>query len=155
MFAFLGCLAFALAALSVPEASAAKAAYIGNAKCKACHIKAYKAWKKTAHAKAFASLKEAEAKDAKCLECHTTGFGKGGYAVGKDTLLIHVGCEACHGPGSLYKATEVMKDKAKAKEAGLVIPDAKFCESCHNKKSPTFKGFNFEKAKETGIHKQG
>jgi hypothetical protein len=38
----------------------------------------------------------------------------------------------------------VMKDKAKAIAAGLVIPTKELCVKCHNAESPNFKGFDFE-----------
>ncbi len=132
------------------SAGEAKHSYIGAAKCKMCHLKQYKAWGETKHAKAFAALKEAEAKDAKCVKCHVTGYGKGGYAVGgsKDPDLANVQCEVCHGPGSDYKTAAVMKDKEKSKAAGLIVPDEKVCVGCHNKESQNFKEFNFEKMKD-------
>jgi hypothetical protein len=40
----------------------------------------------------------------------------------------------------------IMKDRAKAVAAGLVIPDEGTCLTCHNDKSPTFKGFDFASA---------
>jgi hypothetical protein len=40
-------------------------------------------------------------------------------------------CEACHGPGSEYKAIAIMKDPAKALAAGLVMPAKAFCATCH------------------------
>lgn len=42
-------------------------------------------------------------------------------------------CESCHGPGSEYKAKAVMEDPARARAAGLVIPDKDFCAQCHKK----------------------
>ena len=36
-----------------------------------------------------------------------------------------------------------------AQEAGLIMPDETVCVTCHNEKSPTFKGFEFaERIKE-------
>jgi len=110
------------------------ATYIGADKCKLCHKIEYTSWATTKHAKAFDSLKPEEKTKKECYECHVTG-GK--------TELPGVQCEACHGPGSGYKTISVMKDKQKAIAAGLVIPTEKVCVQCHNKKSPTFKGFNF------------
>lgn len=40
-------------------------------------------------------------------------------------------CESCHGPGSAYKTMAIMKDPAKARAAGLVIPERSFCSQCH------------------------
>jgi len=42
-------------------------------------------------------------------------------------------CENCHGPGSEYKAKAVMEDPARARAAGMVIPDKDFCAQCHKK----------------------
>ena len=118
--------------------------YIGNKGCKMCHQGAkngeiYEKWATTGHAKAFANL-PAEAKTNKeCFACHTTGYGKaGGYAPDAKNAaeLEGVGCEACHGPGSDYKALSVMKDPAKAKAAGLIAPDEKVCVACHVGKVP-------------------
>lgn len=40
-------------------------------------------------------------------------------------------CEGCHGPGSEYKRSSVMKDAKKARAAGLVDPPKEFCAKCH------------------------
>ena len=149
----------------VSTANANDVKYIGAKKCKACHIKWYKAWEKTAMANSFENLKpnvKAEEKkkagldpakdyttDAKCLKCHTTGYGKpGGFKNMTETpKLVNVQCEACHGPGSNYKA--VMKKNKKTwketgytsdelKSIGLIIPseDEKGCLVCHGGDSP-------------------
>jgi hypothetical protein len=117
--------------------------YVGDSKCKKCHIKEHKSWSKTAKGKAFETLKPGEKADAKkahgldpdkdytkdetCLACHTQGFGhKGGYAVpdpaDKNAVkaaskLEGVGCESCHGPGSAYIEVfeDIMKSKRKYK----------------------------------------
>ncbi len=120
------------------QIASAQHTYLGAEKCgKLCHKIEYNSWSTTKHAKAFASLKPADQAKAECVECHVTG-GK------KD--LPGVQCEACHGPGSDYNKLTVMKDKAKAVAAGLIIPTEKDCVRCHNKKSPNFKGFNFAEA---------
>jgi len=145
--------------LSTADAGGAK--YIGAKKCKACHMKQYKAWKKTKMAKSFENLKpgvKAEAKkkagldpdkdyttDKDCLRCHTTGYGKpGGFkSLAETPKLINVQCEACHGPGSKYK--KIMKKNKKFKLAevqvvGYVFPKEakaeKECLECHGGDSP-------------------
>jgi len=130
--------------------------YVGEKKCKMCHKDEHKSWLETKHAKAFDVLKPEDKKKDSCVVCHVTGFGVA------DTLFEGVQCEACHGPGSLYKSTKIMsKKKYKenreaqhklALEAGLVIPDEKTCTGCHNKKSPSFKGFDYKKMKAKGVH---
>lgn len=145
--------------------TAGAADYIGGKKCKACHIKQYKAWEKTSMANSFENLnpnvKVEEKKkagldpakdyttDAKCLKCHTTGYDKpGGFKNMEETpKLANVQCEACHGPGSNYK--KVMKKNKKTwkengytsdelKSVGLIIPseDEKTCLVCHGGDSP-------------------
>ncbi len=126
--------------------------YVGVNKCKMCHKgekkgMVFEKWEKSAHAKAFESLKaKGEDKNPKCLECHVTGFNAGGYKIGEANALdfANVQCEACHGPGSEYKTMSIMKDKKLAIEKGLVVPTEASCKKCHNEKSPTFKGFNFK-----------
>lgn len=156
---------FVMALFVVTNANAGDAKYIGVKKCKACHIKQYKAWKKTNMANSFENLKHAvkgEEKtkagldpnkdythDAKCLKCHTTGYGKaGGFTSIEETpKLANLQCEECHGPGSEY--SKVMKGNKKKwktegytseelKKVGLVIPseEEKGCKICHGEDSP-------------------
>lgn len=67
-----------------------------------------------------------------CGDCHDVQFESwaGSAHAGRTPPLD---CEDCHGPGSQYKAKAVMKDPAKARAAGLVIPDKAFCAKCHKK----------------------
>ena len=138
--------------------------YVGAEKCKMCHKgdakgKVWEIWEASAHAKAYQTLVakgDGSEKNAECLTCHVTGFGKpSGFAVGDSTKanLANIGCESCHGPGADYKAMAVMKDPAKAKEAGLIVPTAETCKGCHNEKSPTFKGFDFAEHGKKIMHK--
>jgi hypothetical protein len=149
--------------------------YVGVDGCtKACHKsdaagKQLDIWKSSKHSQAYTSLTTPEAdKIAKekgfstpaaetpaCLKCHvlgkdidpselTDGFKK------EDGVQ----CETCHGPGSDYKAMSIMKDKAKAIENGMFVPDQSFCTKCHNSESPTFKGFNYDEAWAKISHKK-
>ena len=81
------------------------ASFVGSEACLECHRSAAQVWRASGHAHAFRTLvkKKADA-DPKCVGCHTIGFGSpSGYrrefAGGK---LTEVGCESCHGPGSLH-----------------------------------------------------
>jgi hypothetical protein len=81
------------------------ASFAGTPKCLGCHASAATVWAGSAHAHAFATLgsRNADA-DPKCVACHTVGFGSAsGYRreFGA-TNLVDVGCESCHGPGSLH-----------------------------------------------------
>ena len=124
--------------------------YVGADKCKGCHKgekngEVFEKWLESKHAKAFDLLKGDEQKNPKCLACHTTGYGKETEAAPE--ALHGVQCEACHGPGAEYKSKKVMEDKKAAQAAGLLIPNAKTCtDNCHNKNSPNFKEFDFDKS---------
>jgi hypothetical protein len=66
----------------------------------------------------------------KCKVCHKIQFESwNGSAHGKRDPPLD--CEGCHGRGSGYKTIAVMKDPAKARAAGLVMPAKTFCETCH------------------------
>jgi hypothetical protein len=129
------------------------AQYVGSKKCKLCHIKGgiYKRWEKMRHATNFATLKpehytmKDELTGRMCLDCHTTGYGEpsGFVSVEKTPHLTSVGCESCHGPGSLHvawnKKTE-NRNKVKARDPAALKELAKTidrdpgsrCIRCHN-----------------------
>lgn len=167
LFLLLTGLALALF-LTVP--ASADHMFVGANTCKMCHTGAakgdqYGIWAASPHAKAFETLKTPEAEKAakekglkvpaseapECLKCHVTGFGADAAMFdAKFDKTQGVQCEACHGPGSDYKKIDVMKDHAKAVEAGLnpmQVADGtaeKTCVKCHNQESPFFKGFKFD-----------
>ncbi|MCF8370880.1 MAG: cytochrome c family protein [Bacteroidales bacterium] len=135
--------------------------YIGAAKCKMCHNKAatgeqYKKWAEGPHANAMKSLSNEKSMeyakangiadpttDAKCIKCHSTA---GSIDASKNIGVKSdegVSCESCHGPGSAYKSKAIMQDHAKSLANGLIVPDQKLCESCHNEKNPFHKPFNY------------
>lgn len=138
--------------------------YIGAAKCKMCHNKPatgeqFKIWSAGPHANAMKSLSnEASMKyaaengiadpttDAKCIGCHSTA----GAIDANLNMGVKpdegVSCESCHGPGSKYKSNAIMKDRAKAIENGMIVPDKNTCLGCHNEKNPFHKPFNYEEA---------
>jgi hypothetical protein len=155
--------------------------FIGNNKCKPCHLQQFKSWETTNMAKAYEILKPGERADAKkkagldpakdytadpkCLACHTTGYGEtGGFvSVEKTPALVGVGCEMCHGAGGEYIKPEHMSLKnkeyklAEVVKAGLVAPvTGDRCTTvCHNEKSPFFKKgepFDFATRKSEGTH---
>lgn len=151
----IGLVVFLLAAAGVfTLAGGAAPTYVGSDKCKICHKDQYTPWEASKHSKAWSALKPEEQKKAECIKCHSTdGEGK----------FPNVGCEACHGPGSEYKSPNIMNKQKWAADpagqlklataAGLVAkPDEKVCVKCHNKQSPTFKGFNFAQMKEKIKH---
>lgn len=152
--------------------------YVGVKRCRVCHMAEAKAWEQTKMAKVFELLKpgvRAEAKkshnldpdkdytqDSTCLQCHTTGYGKGGFQSLEATPdLAGVTCEACHGPGGGFLKPNLMSlsnkefKLADVQAAGLVLPDVKTCQNCHNEKSPfadKATQFDFEQRKKQGVH---
>ena len=153
----------------VPAGDVKGAEYIGSNKCKMCHMKEYKAWSETKHAHALENLaaagadtvkataamlkfelKGAAAKTDECVVCHTTGFHlAGGYPAADSTLnanVAFVGCEGCHGPGSIHKAA-AKEDKKKTINGGVT---ENMCKACHTPEmSPKFA---FAEYKTKGVH---
>jgi hypothetical protein len=129
--------------------------YVGSRTCKKCHDSAYKVWTKTPHSHAYQTLVDdrwpsLRQYDPECVMCHVTGFNyEGGFTDAvKTPLLENVGCESCHGPGSVHaanpndpvwqarmmnnnkwKAPEDETPQAKARRQGEI---EKFCVECHN-----------------------
>ncbi|MFH1314507.1 MAG: cytochrome c family protein [Candidatus Eisenbacteria bacterium] len=130
-----------------------KPSYVGAGRCKVCHLDTYNSWKTTIHARSLSTLKAEDAQDSTCLRCHTTGFGDGGYGAKVNIIdLAGVQCEACHGAGSLYSRSSVMRQPDISRELGLVAVDSTTCTTCHNDKSPTFKGFAYKAGLLTATH---
>ena len=126
--------------------------YTGSKRCASCHFEQFMAWKKTKHAKAFSLLPDDYATDAKCVKCHTTGYGEasGFKDISSTPSLAGITCETCHGPGSKHEeVSQKFKNKKtlSAEEDKLVrgtiwrmIPK-NVCVECHlmqgHKKSET------------------
>jgi len=172
--------ALLLVGLTASLGRAEEFAYVGTKNCKKCHLKEYNSWAKTKMGMAFDSLKpgaDKEAKvaagldgdkdytkDASCVGCHTTGYGKPGGFVDMETTpdLANVGCESCHGPGGTYTKDQYMSFKNKtfkseelAKVGFVAKPGAEQCQDCHNDKNPLApKGytFDYDAIKDKGIH---
>ena len=153
-----------------------KPEFIGAKKCKLCHSKPklggaeYLKWEKGPHAKAYESLKTEEARkigqqagvadpasDDKCLVCHITAH----VFDTEEERAEGIGCERCHGPGSLYKSKKVMEDYEAAIAAGMrrikgeneeetLKNIEKLCRECHGlehkDKNPAAKEFKLDEA---------
>jgi len=151
--------------------------FVGSNKCKTCHNKAevgsqYSIWLEGSHASSLETLKSDASKaiakkmglktdpteSPECLICHVTGWGtKSGYQLSVDPTnkravktngdLSRVGCESCHGPGSVYKSKKNMIGIAGGSidgaSMGLTTIVEATCTVCHNSDSPTFKPFDF------------
>ena len=137
--------------------------YVGASACKLCHKaelqgRQYVIWQSSLHAKSFANLDTAKAveigqaagvakpaENAQCLGCHAP------LAVKAPELKSEgVTCEVCHGPGSGYKKLNIMQDREKAVQNGLVLYNADpgaiqaHCLKCHQ--NPHGNPFDFRTA---------
>jgi hypothetical protein len=156
-------------------AGAAEHKFVGTAKCAMCHKSAaqgeqFPKWQASKHSKAFQTLASPKAleiakakgiadpqKAPECIKCHVTAAGVDTSMVGpKYAIADGVGCESCHGAGADYIKKSTMEGVAggtiKPETVGLTLPDKATCEKCHNKESPTFTAFDFDKAKAAIAH---
>lgn len=103
--------------------------YVGSATCGVCHKVVYRHWLTTRHGAAYNTLVAMGHQfDPECIACHTTGYGyvSGFLSEKENKHLIDVGCESCHGAGSLHTAN--VNDTAyKHRSAGEVR-----CVTCHD-----------------------
>jgi hypothetical protein len=128
--------------------------YIGSQACRNCHLGSehgdqYLAWISSRHALAYWRLASDWAKflasarphyrdlespldDDRCLWCHTT-VAQDPDALPADSYRPQegIGCEACHGPGSLYAREEIMSDRRLFLAKGGIVPDENACRRCH------------------------
>lgn len=127
------CLVSGAALLATCMASPALAGdYVGSKPCGECHEAQYKVFitsSKKAHSGervAIMAPKLKPAELAECYECHTTGYGRGGFvSLERTPELASLGCETCHGPGARHAASADPRD--------IVKPaDLSACEGCHN-----------------------
>ena len=109
--------------------------YASATACQRCHEQEYLQWSATRHVFAYQTLLKKERYfDARCVSCHTTGFGyPTGFQIGaQDSALKGVQCETCHGPGKQH----VGNPKKSNIRSGT---DTSLCLECHDTKhSPGF-----------------
>ena len=126
--------------------------YTGAHECGQCHKGPefgfqYSRWRKSPHARAYAILSTPEARkiaadkkiegdplrSEKCLTCHMTAAGASeerwmeSYSIDEG-----VGCEACHGPGSVHKASVEAEDARAEIKKALAKVSQETCTKCHN-----------------------
>ncbi len=126
--------------------------YVGTGRCTDCHIAAGKVWEKTPHSHAYKTLADAKQPsnreyDPECIVCHTVGFGyeSGFTTAAKMPDLKNVGCESCHGPGSLHSnnstnvALQLAMNPWKAPVGETEVLKARrirriddYCQKCHD-----------------------
>ena len=130
--------------------------YVGSAACMGCHTEPEHGnpsvtWMRSRHGHAYwrlaadwalflAGLRphyadlEDPITDDRCLLCHVNGRQDDDALFAKSYRREDgVGCEACHGPGSLYVEPEVMTDRDAFLANGGRIPDEATCRSCHRR----------------------
>lgn len=145
-----------------PKAHPSGRKFVGSKACADCHSDEYEIWQDTPHSHATESLVHPGERsdiprhhDPECLSCHVTGWNpqefypyQSGYLSLKGTPhLTTMGCENCHGPGSLHVAAEngdidVTADVQEQyqKQMVLKLKDAReTCLKCHDlDNSPDF-----------------
>ncbi|WP_415517725.1 MAG: multiheme c-type cytochrome [Desulfovibrio aminophilus] len=116
-----------------PVRAADTASFVGSKACGQCHEGEYSrfskyskkahSWKSIAVMRKKLTPQELQG----CYDCHTTGHGKpGGFvSIEKTPDLADVGCETCHGPGSVHAASGDPKDIQRT-------PTLEGCQTCHN-----------------------
>jgi YVTN family beta-propeller protein len=151
--------------------------YIGTQACGECHNgpetgHQLAKWRLTAHAKAYTSLAMPESKEIvrlsgltgdpyqlrMCLGCHATASEAEDWEkLPEFRIEDGLQCEACHGPGSEYASEELMRDRTKARNAGLKVLTKDDCRVCHRPKGShdtvlKRKPFDIDAAWETIAH---
>jgi len=118
-----------------PAPKKGEAAFVGNKPCQECHQEAFPLWEKSKHSHGWATLEEKGKQfHLNCVGCHVTGYEKPGGVCRLDKVEGRegVGCESCHGPGSLHAEDPTPKNIVRS-------PGRELCVTCHNpENSPHF-----------------
>ncbi len=130
--------------------------YVGAAACMDCHGGAERSnpaitWMQSRHGHAYwrlgsdwslflARLRPHYADltdpivDHRCLLCHVTGRQDDDALFAESFRAEEgIGCESCHGPGSLYMEPEIMTDRETFLTSGGIVPTESTCRSCHRR----------------------
>jgi hypothetical protein len=118
-----------------PAPKKGEAAFVGNASCQECHAEAFPLWEKSKHSRGWVTLEEKGKQfHLNCVGCHVTGYEQPGGVCRLDKVAGRegVGCESCHGPGSLHAEDPTPKNI-------VLSPGRELCVTCHNlENSPHF-----------------
>lgn len=119
-----------------PAPAKGEAAYLGNASCARCHSAAFGVYQTTGHPHAYQALAGVHKQyRLECVACHVVGFQQPGGVcrVDRPAGREGVGCENCHGPGSLHAA------QPSAQPIPRPAPTRSVCVGCHTPEdSPHF-----------------
>ena len=118
----------AFAAVRPKQPPPGAAGYVGSERCQSCHAPAYAWWTQHAHGRAYTTLEQLHKQfNLSCVSCHVTGYNRpGGATVVNNQGLTHVGCESCHGPGSLHAAQPALASARLTSAPGEAV-----CKQCH------------------------
>ena len=111
-----------------PPPAKGEAAYVGNEACRSCHPAPFAVYEKTGHARAYATLESVQKQyRLDCIACHVIGFQQAGGVCRVDQVegRKNVGCENCHGPGSLHVADGTGRSVLRPR------PGPSVCVGCH------------------------
>ncbi len=118
-----------------PAPNKGQAGFVGNAACLDCHEEAFAVWNSSKHAAAYPTLEKlGKNHHLDCIGCHVTGWQQPGGTCRIDRVSgrDYVGCESCHGPGSLHVADASADNIGKGNQP-------KGCLGCHDaENSPHF-----------------
>jgi predicted CXXCH cytochrome family protein len=118
-----------------PPPKKGQAAFVGNAPCRECHEEAFPLWEKSKHSHGWETLEQVGKQfHLNCVGCHVTGYEQPGGVCRLDKVAGRegVGCESCHGPGSLHSEDPTPKNIVRS-------PGQELCVTCHNvENSPHF-----------------
>jgi YVTN family beta-propeller protein len=122
--------------------------YLGNRVCAECHVKEYKAWLGSGHARTWVMLGSRNAAlvgqqlgiknsnpqyNIKCLMCHGTAADVDpNWRAANFHIEEGVKCESCHGPGEEH--TLFMKKNPRGQMGRLKMPTPEDCLVCHKAK---------------------
>lgn len=152
------CMSLLLAAV----ASAQDFKYVGADNCKRCHNgtdhgNQYDSWWfDDLHSQAMESLSSPKAKEyaqnngiadpakeQRCLKCHSTFHAAPEAMRNGIKPEESISCEGCHGPGSRYASSAIMRNRNIAVRQGMVLQTQDACLRCHNNESPFYRWFDF------------
>jgi len=118
-----------------PTPSPQTPGFVGSEACGACHPEALAVWRATRHPRAYEALTQVGKQyDLGCVACHVAGWQRPGGVcrIDRTEHRREVGCESCHGPGSLHATAQT--------KASILRADSKeLCVGCHDhENSPHF-----------------